>query len=641
MTPATNATYTIGTLGSQFDTLLAIYTGSAVSNLTMVAADDDSGGGGASAVTFNAVAGTPYQIVVDGYGGASGDISLNLAQTPPSSPRIIKQPADKTAMPGAMVSFSVSVDGSFPLSYQWRFQGAAIPSATNSIFTINSVSTNEAGIYAVVVSNSLGGATSSNATLRVPLLGNGFYDDFEPDIHLTNWSSFGGTVLANKFGGSVSGINSLWFGGDGSRFAVTRPVNTSFGGTISFSIRLSDGASYPWENVDVPEEGVLFQYSINGGTNWMNIATYDTGAYHNWTAQQTTIPAGALGTNTIFRWIQLNNSGSFYDHWALDDVLFSASSSAHAPVIIASPADQTVSLGGATMFSLVVDGTPPLAYQWRFNGNDLVNQTNATLKLTNVSTNQVGTYSVAVSNFQGSAVSAGASLILIPTLGEALNIPWLTWRTGGNAPWAVETNTTHDGVVAAQSGTIFSSGNSLYNQDSWVETIVTGPGVVTFWWKVSSEGCFPPANFGVPCDTLNFIVYSNAFDQITVDFMQGESNWVYRSFLVGPGQQNLRWSYKKDEYFDVGQDRGWLDEVRFTPTSPAPPFTFNGPRRLSSGPFQFDFSGDHGRNYQIESSTNLIDWLPYANFTATNLPMLFRDVTTNIPRRFYRGKNVP
>ncbi len=78
---------TINTAGSTFDTLLAVYTGTAVNALAAVASNDDAPGGGTltSRVGFNAVAGRVYQIAVDGYNGLAGDITLNLnlANQPP------------------------------------------------------------------------------------------------------------------------------------------------------------------------------------------------------------------------------------------------------------------------------------------------------------------------------------------------------------------------------------------------------------------------------------------------------------------------------------------------------------------------------------------------------------------------------
>ncbi len=72
---------TIDTIGSSFDTILAVYTNTVLNNLTRIASDDDSGGNHTSRVSFNAPAGTIYQIAVDGYGGASGQITLNVLQT--------------------------------------------------------------------------------------------------------------------------------------------------------------------------------------------------------------------------------------------------------------------------------------------------------------------------------------------------------------------------------------------------------------------------------------------------------------------------------------------------------------------------------------------------------------------------------
>ena len=69
---------TVDTVGSRFDTLLAVYTGTAVNALTTVASDDNSGPATTSKLTFGAIAGTTYPIAVDGSGGATGAIVLNL-----------------------------------------------------------------------------------------------------------------------------------------------------------------------------------------------------------------------------------------------------------------------------------------------------------------------------------------------------------------------------------------------------------------------------------------------------------------------------------------------------------------------------------------------------------------------------------
>ncbi|KPQ06338.1 MAG: subtilase family serine protease [Rhodobacteraceae bacterium HLUCCA12] len=76
-TPSSSGEVTIDTDGSDFDTVLAVYTGSAVNALSEVASNDDAIGL-QSRVVFNATAGTSYAIAVAGYGGADGDIVLNV-----------------------------------------------------------------------------------------------------------------------------------------------------------------------------------------------------------------------------------------------------------------------------------------------------------------------------------------------------------------------------------------------------------------------------------------------------------------------------------------------------------------------------------------------------------------------------------
>jgi hypothetical protein len=106
--------------------------------------------------------------------GNSSDISfdLELLGTPtggqqPRPPTIVTQPQSQTVTNGANVTFSVLVSGSPPLRFQWHKDGVPLPVATNSSLTLFNVNSNDAGVYFVIVTNSLGSATSSNAVLTV------------------------------------------------------------------------------------------------------------------------------------------------------------------------------------------------------------------------------------------------------------------------------------------------------------------------------------------------------------------------------------------------------------------------------------------------------------------------------------------
>lgn len=72
---------TVNTCGSNFDTTLAAYTGSSVAALSLLAGNDDTpgcspGSGLQSSITFQVVSGVTYQVAVDGYNGATGNVSL-------------------------------------------------------------------------------------------------------------------------------------------------------------------------------------------------------------------------------------------------------------------------------------------------------------------------------------------------------------------------------------------------------------------------------------------------------------------------------------------------------------------------------------------------------------------------------------
>ena len=123
------------------------------------------------------------------------------------------------------------------------------------------------------------------------------------------------------------------------------------------------------------------------------------------------------------------------------------------------------------------------------------------------------------------------------------------WTTGGNAEWFAEWfEAAHDGVSCMRSGAIGD------NQESWIETVVTNTGVVSFWWKASSE-----AYRGIAYDKAVFSV-----DGVDVASIGGEVDWTNVSYAVeGNGPHVLRWTYYKDASDYGGQDCAWLDEVQY------------------------------------------------------------------------------
>lgn len=111
-TAPTNGPVVITTAGSSFDTLLAVYTGSAVNALTWVASNNqDPLGGVTSRLTLAAVAGTTYHLAVDGANGEIGTITLNLGSIPPSVASVVPAPGTVSLLGAITVTFSKPVTG--------------------------------------------------------------------------------------------------------------------------------------------------------------------------------------------------------------------------------------------------------------------------------------------------------------------------------------------------------------------------------------------------------------------------------------------------------------------------------------------------------------------------------------------------
>ncbi len=83
------------------------------------------------------------------------------------APTITTQPIAQIISAGGSVTFVTAASGFPPLFYQWRLNGSNISTATNTSYVIVNAQGSHAGQYSVVVTNTYGTATSSNAVLIV------------------------------------------------------------------------------------------------------------------------------------------------------------------------------------------------------------------------------------------------------------------------------------------------------------------------------------------------------------------------------------------------------------------------------------------------------------------------------------------
>ncbi len=93
-----------------------------------------------------------------------------------SPPIITLQPQSQTSDIGANITFTVGAASAAPLTYQWRFNHAAIRDATGRTLTLANIQKTQAGDYDVVVTNSGGSTTSQKATLTIPAPGDKLWE---------------------------------------------------------------------------------------------------------------------------------------------------------------------------------------------------------------------------------------------------------------------------------------------------------------------------------------------------------------------------------------------------------------------------------------------------------------------------------
>jgi hypothetical protein len=161
---------------------------------------------------------------------------------------------------------------------------------------------------------------------------------------------------------------------------------------------------------------------------------------------------------------------------------------------------------------------------------------------------------------------------------------------------------------AAQSGGIGDE------QFSWIETRVTGPASVAFWWRVSSE------------QDYDFLVFE--LDSVGLRKISGQTDWTHETVTLEAGEHVLRWKYQKDRNTPAGDDAGWLDQLEITPIETSQPQITNV--QLDAASINATIQSLPAAGSAIlECSTNLTDWSAVATNQITGANMSIVRPTTN------------
>jgi len=159
----------VDTIGSTFDTVLAVYTGTnSILTLLSVACDNNSAPDGIrSLVMFPVTQGEDYSVAVDGVNGAQGVINLTwrlqrgtAVPLHPTSNLIVRV--------GGELTLNADLGNALlPLNYQWLFNGRPLAGQTRSSLHLSNCQAAQAGTYSVVASNIAGVVTNIVAVIKV------------------------------------------------------------------------------------------------------------------------------------------------------------------------------------------------------------------------------------------------------------------------------------------------------------------------------------------------------------------------------------------------------------------------------------------------------------------------------------------
>ena len=337
-------------------------------------------------------------------------------------PTITSQPQPWLGSWGQAVRFATVATSTAPLSYQWRKDGVSLPGATNTSFSIAAGTGPDAGVYDVIVSNQAANVASSSAPLRFfqsvtfdPLPAKTFGDSvFSADATASSGLAVS-YASSNPAVANVSGVTVTIVGagtatitasqaGNGTYAAATEVQQTLVVGRASQSITFGMLATKaygdaPFSLTTTASSGLPVSYASSNPA----VATVNGNTVTIVGLGSTTITASQVGNSNYNPATNVNQT--------LNVVV--------SPSITTQPVARLAGTGTGTMFAVVANGTAALSYQWKKNGTTLADggtisgATTATLSLSNLTTGDVGNYTVVVANAGGTATSNAATLTVV------------------------------------------------------------------------------------------------------------------------------------------------------------------------------------------------------------------------------------
>ena len=618
--PTNSGPVLVDTAGSSFDTVVAVYSGNVLTNLTPIAATNDVGVISQGFVNFIANAGTTYRIAVAGVSSNTvGQVRL----------RVQFNGRPDTVAP--VVAITNMVNG--PLSVTNPLSGLIV---TNGVLILSGTA-DDPGPDAIGVGQVL---VQANGGLASAAIGT---NQWTTSLFLVPGTNVV-MVSAVDFSGNISSPVSFQviyrvFDPFNDVFANALELTGVAGATITNNVNATsepgeprhvgkDGGKSVWYFFTAPADGVLSLTTSNSTFDTL-LAVYTGTRVDRLTALNANDDAG---TNGVFSQLdQPVRAGTRY-YIAVDGL-----SGASGIVLL------TYTFTEVPLLDLTINATPggvAFPASSSFPSNSVVN-------LTAVASNGFAFVSwtgdlLALDNPLPVTIGRVRSLtaVFAPVLYadnfESGNfrpgIGWLTNNATGIPPWFVEaaagaaTNAFQGGTYHARSGAIGNNQTTVLKLQARCRA-----GGASFGYRVSSE------EFGLSQGDF-FEFYLNNTRVLRTN---GESGWQVFSFAVPSGQNTLEWRYIKDASSLGGLDAVFLDNLALPIVEPLDlsiPVRFNtGALRLVNGGLQMRVEGQTNQVYLVQGSSDLSNWSTlFTNYAPYGLLQFIEQQALTNAARYYR-----
>ncbi len=611
-TPKTSSPVIIDTLGSAFDTVVAVYTNSTLATLGVVAATNDVLTPGGLVlqgyVQFNAVADVTYHIAIAGANSAESGV-FRVRLEPNGLP--------DTTRPTVAIAFPPS--GLITTNTQMTVTGTA-----------NDPGVSPSGVARVLV-------IINNQAIVTAFGTNSWFAPVQLDPG-TNLIQVVSVDVAGNFSTIASAsVTCIVFNPPNDLFAnaIALPGGSGFITIINTNATL--------------EVGEPFHAGRAGGHSiWFTFTPFADGVLSINTSNSTFDTVMAIYTGTRVDQLSLvsanDDAGPLSTFSQLDQAM-------RAGVTYSIAVD---GVGGANgLVSLQYNFTPATVFSLTVvtNGGGLVTPgtglfvSNATVQVTAAPAPGVDfvTWLGAANTVQNPiTLTMNGDLSLTAAFAphdyadnfETGGLAKLPWTVSGNAGWFVQatnstqTNIPTGGAFFARSGAI---GNSQTSSLKLSAAMFAGP--ARFAYRVSTEDSH---------DFFFFTLTTANSTNILINNASGETGWQVFQFNVPAGTNTLEWKYVKDASFSGNLDAVFLDNVELPlviARNAAVVSLTNISAAVSAvGPVPtFRVFGQTNQLYRIQGSADLFNWITISTNVAQHGLIEFTDLqATNFPQRFYR-----